>query len=52
MLYRMIYMKQDDAGESNRGLKSEWHTGKDGSVRVCSSIQWSSPEVEQHGEKN
>ena len=37
---------------SNLQLQEGMDTRKDGSVRTPNSIKWSTPDVEEHGEKN
>ena len=49
----MPFVESFRAFEIQEGTPQEgMDTRKDGSVRVRSSIKWSMPDVEQHGEKN
>ena len=50
-------LRGDDGGNdysyvSNLQLQERMDMRKDGSVRTHNSIKWSTPDVEEHGEKN
>ena len=50
-------LRGDDGGNdylyvSNLQLQEGMDTRKDGSVRTRNLIKWSTPDVEEHGEKN
>ena len=51
MLYDSFETEMMPVTVESRTSKREWHTRKDGSVRVCSLIKWSTPNMEQHVEK-